>query len=703
MKRKIIFFSIMFILILGTLCTSYGSDTKIKSISINKGRTIDLNVDDFYSLDVKVTPENADTSGMKFTSSSPNIADVDYRGNITAKRDGYTTITAKLGGKKATVRVRVSKKEDSLGITFSIKDVSGTDFKEITVTPCKYDKHGDPEEASADYSYYIYLPSGYFVEGNTASYVADKNGVYPFTVFYKSYRRTFFYTVDDIESDEDDEDDEDEDDEDAVHRDDINLNYKLMYDYEKQSVLLNLQLDKIRTVVTPDNKKTVSNVVNYYTKKLTDNVPVDFSLFIDDVEYKYKVIKQGEYYLLIYLEPVDYNDYSSIVEYKGYNFTTNYVYTAVPSKDIFEDNGTRQVLIKSGSASQEVFNFEITNIDYRRPSAEIGLLDDYTFDMDIKDDYSLDYMIAFDGKYVTLGNSKSSEDGSVEINYKHPTKIEYDGNYLFTIVDKAGNRTIATYKVKNMKTPKNGDIDYKVHNYRNTKDLFENTGLLYEDTDSDSDSSDNTFYNILPAYMSGSSTGYFYPNRPVSRAELITVFCKITDLPYDTTAYLKNKFTDIDNHWAKYYIAMGTKKRYMSGYRDKTFKPDNNVTRAEFCEMLTKVKNFKSYLNKLPASNSTEYSDINELKTKKDIIKITGRNLVTGTGNMFYPDKPITRGEVVHALNTLYGLEPTTSELEYMKDIYNKYYNFNDIANYKYYNDIIISIVGMYRENIEEE
>ena len=100
---------------------------------------------------------------------------------------------------------------------FTENDVSGTNFKELTLTPYYADTDEDAEEDT----YYIYLPTGYFVEGKSASYVADRNGSYPFTVYDGNTKKTFVYKADNIEAPE-------EDDKKVVYAD-----FKLMYDYEK--------------------------------------------------------------------------------------------------------------------------------------------------------------------------------------------------------------------------------------------------------------------------------------------------------------------------------------------------------------------------------------------------------------------------------------------------------------------------------------
>lgn len=683
MIKKVIFIILTLNMLLSIFCTTYAAEVTVTSISLNSGKTLNLSVDDFATLDVTLKPSNANSEGITFTSSKPTVASVDYKGNVTAKRVGNTTIAAELNGKISSITVKVTEKNKLLDVDFTVKS-AGKNFEEITVTPHRYDDDDELIEDEIDDEYYIYLPSGYFIEGKSASYVADKNGVYPFTIYYGNMKRTFYYTVKDIDSTDSDDDDYEDD------RDDINLDYKLMYDYEKKQVLFNIDLDETRTVITPDNKTTVSNNVNYYISTLKNNTPFDFSIIIDNFIYDYKVIKQGEFYLLIALSPVDYDNYSTFVNYLGYNFTTNENFKAVPNKGLIYDNGNYEVLIQSTTNTKEIFNFNISDIDFKRPFVKTSFQDDYTLELEIEDDFGLDYMITFDGKYVALNQNTAT------ITYKHSTKIDYDGEYIFTVVDKAGNRTISTTDIESRKTPRKHSIDYDVHNYKYTKDLFTNIGILYDNNENDL----SIYENTLPSYMNGSNPLYFKPDLPISRAEIVTLFCRITDLPYDTNAFLKTKFTDIEYHWARDYISMGSSKKYVTGYKDKTFKPDSSVTRAEFCKMLTNISAFKTMVSVLPATSNYNFVDINAHWAQKEIIKIVSRDIVTGINNYFYPDKPITRAEVVHAINTIYGLNPTYSEIKYIDSLYNKYYNFKDIKGHKYYNDILISLVGMYKEKI---
>src|SRR5690606_6161528 len=48
-------------------------------------------------------------------------------------------------------------------------------------------------------------------------------------------------------------------------------------------------------------------------------------------------------------------------------------------------------------------------------------------------------------------------------------------------------------------------------------------------------------------------------------------------------------FGDVANHWAKSTIEWGVKNNMVEGYPDGTFKPNNNVTEAEFLALLIRA------------------------------------------------------------------------------------------------------------------
>lgn len=58
---------------------------------------------------------------------------------------------------------------------------------------------------------------------------------------------------------------------------------------------------------------------------------------------------------------------------------------------------------------------------------------------------------------------------------------------------------------------------------------------------------------------------------------VIPIYAAAADMAYVPPAY---ELTDIGNHWASESIAALVNLEILSGYPDKTFKTDNQVTRA---------------------------------------------------------------------------------------------------------------------------
>ncbi|MEF3313129.1 S-layer homology domain-containing protein [Paenibacillus sp. GYB004] len=68
-------------------------------------------------------------------------------------------------------------------------------------------------------------------------------------------------------------------------------------------------------------------------------------------------------------------------------------------------------------------------------------------------------------------------------------------------------------------------------------------------------------------------------------------------LPSYTSTASNTKFTDVEGHWFSESVANATTKGYVDGYEDGSFRPDLEVSRAEFVKMVVSF-------NKLPVERS---------------------------------------------------------------------------------------------------
>ncbi len=689
MLKKISSLLLIFALLLSFTTGSLAlADTKVtvRSIKLNNGSNLYLEVGDVKTLEVTFNPENATNTGITFSSSDKSIVSIDKTGTVKALKTGRVTLTAEMDGKKSSIYATVYV-NNNLKAGFTETTVVKDKIKNITINVLS-------KEADVT-SFYIYLPSGYLVEGASATFAADKNGTYPFTVYDNTgTKKTFYYEVKGIKEPSVPNSQIDDLNKSDFDIDILYSNLNLQFDYEKKQCLFNAPLDKIRTVRLPNNSVVDTKEINYYINNINNSDINNYTFDVEGKELKVKLIRQGEFYLLIIWQESESDARNVLVTYRAYNFTTSQELKTNPDMDFITENGNYEILAYSDSGLKEVFNFNVKDIDFMRPDASISITYEDKLELTAKDDRSLDYIITYDGKYIKVPNNYVS---NTEYTYKHPDTFKYNGEYIFVCVDTSGNRTVVSADITSRRNaPYAKKLGPNVHNTTHIKSLFSNIGdEYYYRTDS------NIYYkNIFPAYMRGITETKFSPNSTMTRAQIVTILCRVTELPYDITLSNKTKFTDINNHWAKHYISMASSKRYIQGYKDKTFKPNDVLTRADFCKMISNISTLKTKIADIPAVYNYTFTDVDGQYSyaKVDILKLANRGIVNTNGDKFNPGKPITRAEVIYAINRLYDLSPSDKELEQIKNLYNKHYNFTDIKNSPYYNDILISIMGMYRE-----
>ena len=89
-------------------CVEKGpAEIPVSSVTINK-TTIQMKMGETETLTVTVTPSNATEKEVLWTSSNPDVVDVDTEGVLTANKVGKATITAEVGGVKAKCSVEVT-------------------------------------------------------------------------------------------------------------------------------------------------------------------------------------------------------------------------------------------------------------------------------------------------------------------------------------------------------------------------------------------------------------------------------------------------------------------------------------------------------------------------------------------------------------------------------------------------------------------
>lgn|GEM_PF-2417840 len=101
---------------------------------------------------------------------------------------------------------------------------------------------------------------------------------------------------------------------------------------------------------------------------------------------------------------------------------------------------------------------------------------------------------------------------------------------------------------------------------------------------------------------------------------------------------------DIQNHWAKTYIEKLINRKVISGYADGSFKPDNNISRAEFAKLITVALN-------LPINPNVNLSFSDSAKidawARPYIGAAVNAGIISGySDKSFQPGRNISRSEI---------------------------------------------------------
>lgn len=85
--------------------------------------------------------------------------------------------------------------------------------------------------------------------------------------------------------------------------------------------------------------------------------------------------------------------------------------------------------------------------------------------------------------------------------------------------------------------------------------------------------------------ITGYPDGTFKPNKPITRAEFAAIAARFDETQSGKSA----TFSDAIGHWAAKEIGIAYYNDWIKGYPDGTFKPDQNITRAEAMTLINRV------------------------------------------------------------------------------------------------------------------
>lgn len=181
-------------------------------------------------------------------------------------------------------------------------------------------------------------------------------------------------------------------------------------------------------------------------------------------------------------------------------------------------------------------------------------------------------------------------------------------------------------------------------------------------------------------FIEGYPDQTFQPEKLITRAEMATIAAKIKGLK---PAAQEKRFHDLDrNHWANPFIQSVVQEGIFSGYPDGNFYPDRPITRAEMIAVILRMNGIVAVPFQNEDVNLRAFTDLISSHWAYDAIQ-TAILLayVTGYGDgSFQPDKGIKRVEAVVMMNRSLGRGPLvdgeTAVEQHFTDVPRTYWEF---------------------------
>ncbi|CAH0120684.1 3',5'-cyclic adenosine monophosphate phosphodiesterase CpdA [Paenibacillus sp. CECT 9249] len=149
---------------------------------------------------------------------------------------------------------------------------------------------------------------------------------------------------------------------------------------------------------------------------------------------------------------------------------------------------------------------------------------------------------------------------------------------------------------------------------------------------------------VAAGFVNGYGDGTFRPNRQVTRAEFVTMLGRALNLDAGGTPLT---FTDTSNipSWAKDAVAQAVEAGIISGYKDGTFGPHKPLNRAELAAMIVRAGGIRP-----DSAAKLAFTDAKDIPAwaRPYIAAAVDAGLVGGVGNnRFAPRQVATRAEAV--------------------------------------------------------
>jgi len=185
---------------------------------------------------------------------------------------------------------------------------------------------------------------------------------------------------------------------------------------------------------------------------------------------------------------------------------------------------------------------------------------------------------------------------------------------------------------------------------------------------SNEDASKQFLYDIAEA-------GYNHLGGDYYRNKIAKVMAEWNLYQYDDKG-----FKDIVGHWANKEISFLASKGWVSGYQDGTFRPDEELTRAQAAKLIS------NFLELTPTGERVQFSDVSDSFWGKDYITLVAQHgVMNGIGSgEFSPETYMTRAQIAQMFfNAGFYQKVATTKTSQFNDISKNYWALTAIETMK--------------------
>jgi len=191
------------------------------------------------------------------------------------------------------------------------------------------------------------------------------------------------------------------------------------------------------------------------------------------------------------------------------------------------------------------------------------------------------------------------------------------------------------------------------------------TTLPFSDLEQGTKYYDAISYLYNQGIISGYADGTFKPNQEVNRAETLKILLLSSNIEPETTT--GSIFSDVEGtEWYFPYLSEGVEKKIVAGYDDGTFKPENSVNLVETLKMFV---NTNELIPTFPKDDDEFFPDAEKNAWYTGYLNYSCENalIYQDSQGMINPGKNITRAQLADIIYRYKNPGYYTGEVGYGK------------------------------------